>query len=79
MNELLDLSPEQLQKLKKEQMKILEQKEKFQSIFNVLLEKKKEMFKETAKLEQCLMRLRSYLSTEQTAKFLILLEKVNLF
>jgi hypothetical protein len=41
-----------------------------------LLEKKKEMFKETAKLEQCLMRLRSYLTTEQTAKFLILLEKV---
>jgi hypothetical protein len=29
-----------------------------------LLEKKKELFKESAKMEQCLQRLRSYLTTE---------------
>ena len=39
------------------------------------MSQKKELFKESAKMEHCLQRLRSYLTTEQTAKFLLIMEK----
>lgn len=44
-------------------------------IIDTLLNQKKELFKESGKMEHCLQRLRSYLTTEQTAKFLIIMEK----
>lgn len=40
-----------------------------------MLQQKKDLFKESAKMELCLQRLRSYLTTEQTAKFLLIMEK----
>lgn len=46
-------------------------------VIHTLLEQKKVLFKESTKMEQCIGRLRSYLTTEQTAKFLILMEKVQ--
>lgn len=51
---LLDLTPEQNQKLKQEQLKILEQKEKFKSIIDTMLQAKKELFRESGKMELCL-------------------------
>jgi hypothetical protein len=47
----------------------------FNSIIDTLLTQKKELFKESGKMELCLQRLRSYLTTEQTAKFLLIMEK----
>ena len=42
-----------------------------------MLEQKKKLFSENSKMEQCLGRLRSYLTTEQSARFLLLMEKVT--
>eukprot|EP00347_Sterkiella_histriomuscorum_P015635 403356280 len=75
INELMNLRPEQQMKIKQEQLKINEQKDKFKGIIDTLLEQKRTLFKELNKMDHCMGRLRSYLTTEQTAKFLILMEK----
>ena len=47
------------------------------SIIDGLLDLKKNLFKESSKMEGCMTKLRSFLTTDQTAKFILLMEKVN--
>lgn len=65
-------------KIKQEQMKITEMRDKFKIIIDTILEQKKNLFNELSKMDHCLGRLRSYLTTEQTAKFLLIMEKVRI-
>ena len=54
---------------------IFEIKKSFKTLIDTLLTAKKGIFKESQKIDQCVERMRSQLSLEQTAKFLILMEK----
>ncbi|CDW80244.1 UNKNOWN [Stylonychia lemnae] len=68
------IDAEKRKKLSKYQLEELKARIGF-DIIDTLLDQKKALFKESSKMEQCMGRLRSYLTTEQTAKFLILMEK----
>ena len=54
---------------------ILEIKKNFKQSIDTLLSCKRQIFKESLNIDQCVERMRSQLSSEQTAKFLILMEK----
>ena len=66
---------EQNKKLLEEQKVIIEIKKNFKQSIDTLLQCKRQIFKESLNIDQCVERMRSQLSSEQTAKFLILMEK----
>lgn len=75
INQLLDINVEQNEKLREEQIEIKKIKGNFQNIIDTMLKSKKQLFKESMKIEESIERVRHVLSPEQTAKFLILMEK----
>ena len=54
---------------------VLEIKKNFKQSIDTLLSCKRQIFKESLNIDQCVERMRCQLSSEQTAKFLILMEK----
>lgn len=66
---------DQNRKLLDEQKVIVEIKKSFKQLIDTLLTCKKGIFKESLKIDQCVERMRQQLTSEQTAKFLILMEK----
>ena len=62
-------------KLLEEQQVIIEIKQNFKKHIDTLLTCKKGIFKESLNIDKCVERMRSQLTSEQTAKFLILMEK----
>lgn len=61
--------------MREEQKEIQKIKERFKSIINVLMKCKKDISGESMKVEESMERLRKIMSAEQTAKFLILMER----
>ena len=75
INQLLEIDIGQNKKMLEEKENIKVIKIKIQALINNLLECKKGISKESMNIDKCVMNMKSQLTSEQTAKFLILMEK----
>lgn len=75
INSVLDISVDQNKKLIQEQSNIKCIKQRYQEHIDNLLKCKKGLFKESRNMEESISTLRSILTSEQTAKLLIMMEK----
>lgn len=58
INQLLDINVEQNEELRKEQVEIKRLKTNFQNIIDTMLKSKKQLFKESMKIEESIERIR---------------------
>ena len=77
IQELLNINISQNEKLLEEKINVQASKHKFQQLIDSLLKIKKGLFQEGLQMDESCIRLANIFSSEQQAKLLISMEKLN--